>query len=103
MRVDGIISNSQIQANEMHCEIVQRLQSVALMLQAIFILLIPQYMSAADKQLPRFVLLASFGFSALVFFASYLAFLKSATTRSALLEAQKNLTYPSNETPNGAP
>lgn len=89
LRIDAIISNKEIQADEMHREVVQRLQSVALMLQAIIILLLPLSISVTDKQLSRFVPLTLLGFSALAFFAAFLAFLNAATTRNALEEAQK--------------
>ena len=95
LRINAIISNNEIKADEMHGEIVQRLQSVALMLQSIILLLLTLLISEIDKQLHLFVLLTTFGLSAFIFFASYLAFLKAATTRSALQEAQKKPTHPS--------
>ncbi len=93
LRIDAIISNKEIQADEMHREIVQRLQSITLMLIAIILLIFSLNISDKDTQLLPFASLILLGISALAFFESALALFEASTTSSVLEVAQKKLNY----------
>lgn len=72
-----------------HSEIIQRLQSIHLLLLAIFMLILPLFLSISSAPLPRAVQITIFGFSGLIFFGSFLAFRGAISTRDALHEALK--------------
>ncbi|MGL4796249.1 MAG: hypothetical protein ACRC23_21415 [Aeromonas jandaei] len=68
-------------------EIRSRLQSMHLLLLAIFLLLLPILLASALTPLPRLAAIAAFAFATFIFFMSYLAFLRAVSTRNALREA----------------
>ncbi|MFA7322055.1 MAG: hypothetical protein WC000_11380 [Dokdonella sp.] len=68
-------------------EIRLRLQSIHMLLLAIFMLLLPILLASAITPLPRLVAIAIFAFATFIFFVSYLTFSRAAATRNALHEA----------------
>lgn len=86
-RIERLRKSEDAREFTKHLEIVQRLQSIHLLLLAMFMLILPLFVSISNAPLPRVLRITIFGLSALIFFGSFLVFRGAATTRNALREA----------------
>jgi hypothetical protein len=88
-RVEQISSSEEVRNAEVLSELRQRLQSIHMLLLAIFLLLLPLFTLNSLSPPPQLITTIILGLSAFLFFASFLAFLGSATTASALRSARR--------------
>lgn len=91
-RIERLRSSEEARTAAGLLEISFRLQSIHMLLLAIFILILPSVLpliqTGESTLLPRHLAIGCFAFAALLFFVSFLAFMGSVTTRNALYEVR---------------
>jgi len=91
MRIDLIRSSDKVRNATALLEIRHRLQSITMLLLAIFMLILPLFvMNFAGERPQRLVTVFSFGSSAFTFFGAFLAFKAAGNTRNLLYEANES-------------
>ena len=88
-RIDLLRSNEQARHAVAASEVRLRLQSIHMLLLAIFIVLLPMFMATSGLPLPRLALVFVLGAFAIVFFMSFLAFRAGGEMAVVLREALK--------------
>lgn len=100
-RIDRICRSDLERNLEITSEMRQRLQSIHMVLLAMLILLQLVLLQTFSAELSHTVRIGFLGASALLFFASFLAFQSATRTAGALRAARNQANFPTERTPNG--